>query len=188
MGRLRTSVQRLRREESGFTLTELVTVLGMLVIVMTCLSYAMIAAHKAEEDMNRRFASQINARIALDQLRREVHCATAVTPAPIGTTSNVTIVLGPRCPTAASGLIVTWCTVGSGTRYALYRQSGVTCGASGRKVVDYLTSGTVFAYTLQLPTSLAFLSVTLPVNTRPESGRPDYRLADDIVLRNSVRV
>jgi hypothetical protein len=29
--------------------------------------------------------------------------------------------------------------------------------------------------------------VTLPVNTKPETGLPDYRLADDIVLRNSQR-
>ena len=187
MSRSRSLLERLRREESGFTLIEVITVLGMLVIVMTCLSYAMIAAHKAEEDMNRRFGSQINARIALDQLRREVHCATAVTPVPIGTTSNITIVLGTRCPTAPGGLIVTWCTVGSGTRYALYRKTGVTCNATGRKVVDYLTTGAVFAYTLQLPTSLAFVSVSLPVNTNPATGRPDYKLADDIVLRNSVR-
>jgi prepilin-type N-terminal cleavage/methylation domain-containing protein len=187
MRRRRSLLRRLRREESGFTLIELITVLGMLVIVMTCLSYAMVAAHKAEEDMNRRFGSQINARIALDQLRREIHCATAVTPAPIGTTSNITIVLGPRCPTASAGLTVTWCTSGSGTRYALYRQTGLYCGTSGRKVVDYLTTGAVFSYTLQLPTSLAYVSVTLPVNTKPASGRPDYRLTDDIVLRNSVR-
>ena len=76
---LRRVAERLRHEESGFTLIELITVLGMLVIVMTALSSAMIAAHKAEEDMNRRFGSQINARIALDQLRREIHCASAVT-------------------------------------------------------------------------------------------------------------
>ena len=187
MGRTRRLLRRLRSEESGFTLVELVTVLVLLLIVMTCLSYAMIAAHKAEEDMNRRFASQINARIALDQLRRDVHCATVVTPGPIGTVSNITMVLGPRCPAAAAGLIVTWCTVGSGTRYALHRQVGLTCGSTGRKVVDYLTTGAIFSYTLQLPTSLAYVSVSLPVNTKPASGRPDYRLADDIVLRNSVR-
>jgi hypothetical protein len=29
--------------------------------------------------------------------------------------------------------------------------------------------------------------VTLPVNTNPASSLPDYRLADDIVLRNSTR-
>ncbi len=65
---------------------------------MTALSSALVAANKAEEDMNRRFASQINARIALDQLRREIHCASAVTPR--ARASSITITLGSRCPTA----------------------------------------------------------------------------------------
>jgi prepilin-type N-terminal cleavage/methylation domain-containing protein len=177
-------LDRLRRDEHGFTLIELVTVLGMLVIVMTALSYALIAASKAEEDMNRRFASQINARIALDQLRREIHCASGL---PVSASSSVTIVLGGRCPTASGGAVVTWCTAGSGTRYSLHRQTGTTCSSAGRKVVDYLTTGTVFSFAPQSISSLAILSVTLPVNTRPASGLPDYRLTDDIVLRNSTR-
>ena len=185
MTRIRRLLRRLRNEESGFTLVELVTVLGMFLITVTCLSYALIAANKAEEDMNRRFGSQINARIALDQLRREIHCASAVTPT--GTSSTITITLGSRCPTAASGTTVSWCTSGTGTRYALYRLVGGTCNTSGRKAVDYLTSGTVFSYAAQSTSSLAVLSVTLPVNTRPASGLPDYNLTDDIVLRNSTR-
>jgi prepilin-type N-terminal cleavage/methylation domain-containing protein len=176
---------RVRRDEQGFTLIELVTVLGMLVIVMTALSYALIAASKAEEEMNRRFASQINARIALDQLRREIHCASAVTPT--GASASITIVLGSRCPSAGAGTTVSWCTTGSGTRFALYRLVGGTCDATGKKAVDYLTSGTVFSFVPQSVTSLAVLSVTLPVNTRPASALPDYRLTDDIVLRNSSR-
>ena len=176
---------RLRRDERGFTLIELVTVLGMLVIVMTALSYALIAAQKSEEEMNRRFASQINARIALDQLRREIHCASTVSPT--GASATIVIVLGNRCPSAGAGATVSWCTTGSGTRYALYRLVGASCDATGKKSVDYLTSGTVFSFVPQSVTSLAVLSVTLPVNTRPASGLPDYRLIDDIVLRNSSR-
>jgi hypothetical protein len=167
------------------TLVELVTVLGMFLITVTCLSYALIAANKAEEDMNRRFGSQINARIALDQLRREIHCASAITPT--GASAAITITLGSRCPTAGSGTTVSWCTSGTGTRYALYREVGVTCTTAGRKAVDYLTAGTIFTYAAETSTSLAKLSVTLPVNTRPASGLPDYRLTDDIVLRNSTR-
>ena len=175
---------RLRHDERGFTLIELVTVLGMRVIVMTALSYALIAAQKAEQEMNRRFASQINARIALDQLRREIHCASSV---PTSSSASITIVLGSRCPSAGAGTTVSWCTSGSGTRFALYRLVGNSCNSTGKKTVDYLTSGTVFSFAPQSPTTLAVLSVTLPVNTRPASGLPGYRLTDDIVLRNSVR-
>jgi type II secretory pathway pseudopilin PulG len=185
VGSIRRLALRLRREEHGFTLVEMVTVMGMFLITITALSYALIAANKAEEDMNRRFGSQVNARIALDQLRREIHCASAVTPA--GASATITITLGTRCPTAGAGTTVSWCTSGSGTRYALYRLVGATCNTTGRKTVDYLTTGTVFSYAAQSTTSLAILSVTLPVNTRPASGLPDYNLTDDIVLRNSVR-
>jgi hypothetical protein len=172
------------RAEGGFTLIEVVTVLGLMLIVMACLSEAMIVAHQTEQDVNRRFGSQINARIALDQLRREIHCASAV---PTATSASVTITLGSRCPTAGAGTTVSWCTSGSGSRYALYRLVGSTCDTTGRKAVDYLTSGSVFSYAAQSTSSLAILSVTLPVNTDPSTGLPDYRLTDDIVLRNSIR-
>jgi prepilin-type N-terminal cleavage/methylation domain-containing protein len=185
VARFRAHIARLRRDERGFTLIELVVVLGMMLIVMAALSEALIAANKTEEDLNRRFASQINARIALDQLRREIHCATAVTPT--GSSATITITLGSRCPSAGAGTTVSWCTSGSGTQYALYRKVGSTCDTAGRKVVDYLTAGTVFSYAAQSVSSLAVLSVTLPVNTNPASSLPDYRLADDIVLRNSTR-
>ena len=185
MACVRVLLRRLRSEEAGFTLIELITVIGMFLITVTALSSALIAATKAEEDMNRRFSSQINARIALDQLRREIHCASAVTPA--GSSAAITITLGSRCPSAGAGTTVSWCTSGSGTRYALYRLVGTTCSTAGRKTVDYLTNGTVFSFAAQSTTSLAILSVTLPVNTRPASGLPGYNLTDDIVLRNSSR-
>jgi prepilin-type N-terminal cleavage/methylation domain-containing protein len=174
---------RLRHGEHGFTLIELLTVLGMLLIVVTTLASVMVTASKAEEEMGRRFGSQINARIALDQLRREIHCANAITPP--GASASITIVLGSRCPTGSG--TASWCTTGSGSRYTLYRSSSSLCDSSGKKVVDYLTTGTVFTFTAQSTSSLAYLSVTLPVNTKPETGLPDYRLEDDIVLRNSTR-
>jgi prepilin-type N-terminal cleavage/methylation domain-containing protein len=171
------------RDERGFTLIELLTALGMLVIVATALAYALVAATKSEEELNRRFVSQINARIALDTLRREIHCASSVTPT--GTSASITIVLGNRCPSGA-GSTVRWCTQPSDSQFALYRSTGASCDTSGRKVVDYLTTGTVFTFWEQSTSSLAYLSVSLPVNAKPATWSP-YRLEDDIVLRNSTR-
>ena len=150
---LRRVTERLRREESGFTLIELITVLGMLVIVMTALSSAMIAAHKAEEDMNRRFGSQINARIALDQLRREIHCASAVTTS---TASMITLTLGSRCPTAGGG--TTDQLVRAGDRDAVGAlPAGRKCLHDvGRKTVDYLTTNTLFSYAAQSTSTSRF--------------------------------
>jgi prepilin-type N-terminal cleavage/methylation domain-containing protein len=184
------TVGRLRRDQRGFTLIELITALGMLLIVITALSGVLISATNIEADMNRRFSSQINARIALDQLRREIHCAISVSPiAPaVSVAQGVTIVLGSRCPSATGGTTVSWCTSGSGTRWALYREVGPTCSsASPRKAVDYLTDGNVFTFTNQSTSSLAYVSVALSVNTNSASGEIDYRLTDDIVLRNSTR-
>ena len=175
---------RVLREEGGFTLIELLTVLAMLVIVVTTLSSVLIEAENAESEMNRRFTSQVNARIALDGLRREIHCATSVTPT--GASSSITIVLGSRCP-FAGGSTVKWCTVGSASQYALYRTTAASCDSTGKKVADYLTTGTIFNFTAQSTSSLAYLSVTLPVNSKPSTSLPDYTLQDDIVLRNSSR-
>lgn len=185
MRRAPASLRRRLRDERGFTLIELLTVLGMLGIVIGALATVLMAATRTEDDLNRRFGAQINARLALDQLRREIHCASSVTPA--GASSSITIVLGNRCPSAAGGATVTWCTSGSGTRYALYRAPGSTCSTSLKRAADYLTTGQVFTFTPQSASSLATLSVTLPVNPKPASGLPDYRLQDDIVLRNSTR-
>jgi prepilin-type N-terminal cleavage/methylation domain-containing protein len=183
------TVGRLRGDERGFTLIELITALGMLLIVITALSGVLISATNIEADLNRRFSSQINARIALDQLRREIHCASSVTPIPPATSvaTGFTIVLGSRCPSATGGTTVSWCTSGSGTRWALYREVGATCSTSGKKAADYLTDGNVFTFTDQSTSNLAYLSVALFVNTNPASGEVDYRLTDDIVLRNSTR-
>jgi len=185
MGRARSLYRRALGEEAGFTLIEMVTVMAMLLIVVAALSDALIAAQQAEQDMNRRFGSQVNARMALDQLRREIHCASAVSPT--GASSTITITLGARCPSSGAGTTVSWCAIGSGSRFALYRQAGVSCTTSGKLVVDYLTTGSLFAFTPQSVTSLAILAVTLPVNTNASTGLPDYRLDDDIVLRNSTR-
>lgn len=178
-------IRRRLRGEHGLTLVEMLTVLAMLGLVIAALTTILIAAMNAEQEMNRRFTSQINARLALDQLRREVHCASSVTPA--GPSASVTIVLGSRCPSASAGTTVSWCTVGSGSRFALYRVPSATCSAAGKRAADFLTSGTIFDFRPASATSLAVLSVTIPVNARPESGMADYRLDDEIVLRNSTR-
>jgi prepilin-type N-terminal cleavage/methylation domain-containing protein len=173
------------RDERGFTLVELLTVLAMLVIVVATLSSVLIEANNTETEMTRRFGSQVNARIALDKLRREIHCASSVSPT--GTSSSITIVLGSRCP-FAGGSTVTWCTQSSsGGQYALYRQVTSTCTTSSTKLVEYLTLGNVFTVTPQSSSSLAYVSVDLPIDTVQSSGLPDYRLTDDIVLRNSTR-
>jgi prepilin-type N-terminal cleavage/methylation domain-containing protein len=184
------------REQAGYTLVETLTVLTILGVVMGGLTTVFVSATNADVDMNNRFQAQQAARLALDKIRREVHCASAGTPVATNT-SAITLTLPSYCKTYSGSASVTWCTRSVATnRYALYRVSGATC-TGGVKWADYLTpsataavcSGAlcVFNYTAQTTTSLARLHVDFPVNVKPARPVDRYELIDDLVLRNSTR-
>ena len=193
------SALRRARDDRGYTLVEMLTVMILMGIVMTGLTTAFISASNSESDMNQRFQAQLTARLGLDKMRREVRCATQVTSATPSTSSasSITLNLPSYCKTGSGS--ITWCTQSVATnRYALYRVVGSTC-SGGVKWADYLvptgsapacgtpTALCVFAYTAQSTTSLATLHVDLPVNVRPSKTVDLYELADDVVLRNSSR-
>jgi prepilin-type N-terminal cleavage/methylation domain-containing protein len=189
---LRRLLLRLRGER-GYSLIEMLTVLVIMGVVMGGLTTLFVHASNAEFDMNNRFQAQLTARLALDKLRREVHCASVATPT--GPSSSVTITLPSYCKTGSGS--VTWCTRSNGTdRFALYRVVGTAC-TGGTMWADYLvTSPTtstcggalcIFDYTAQSSTSLAKLKVDFPVNVKPSKTVDRYELIDDIVLRNSTR-
>ncbi len=163
-------------------MVELIGVTAILSIVLAGLTGVFISASHAEVDMNRRFQAQQQALLALDKLRREIHCARDVS---LGSSSSITLTLDTWCPTGSGS--VTWCTLPSGSAYALYRAGGGSCTSSGVKWAGDLTLGSVFSPVAQSPTSLAKVRVDLPVNVKPGSSVGTFRLVDDIVLRNSVR-
>jgi prepilin-type N-terminal cleavage/methylation domain-containing protein len=171
------------KDQRGYTLVEMITVLVIFGTVMSALMVLFVQGTGAEVDQNNRFRAQQGARLALDKIRREAHCATAVT---VSSASSVTLNLPSYCPTGNGS--VTWCTVSLGTsRYGLYRKAGATCDSTGVRWADYLTSANVFSYAAQSSTSLAKLSVDFPVNVKPSRTVDTYELKDDIVLRNSTR-
>jgi prepilin-type N-terminal cleavage/methylation domain-containing protein len=182
--------------ERGYTLVEMLTVCVIMGVVMAALTTLFVQGSNAELDMNRRFQAQLTARVAMDTLRRVIHCASTATPA--GSSSAVTLTLPSYCKTGSGS--ITWCTRASSlaNKYALYRVAGTSC-TGGVKWPDALvatssitTCGTptalcVFNYTAQSATSLAKLHVALPVNVNPRKSVDTYDLEDDIVLRNSTR-
>jgi prepilin-type N-terminal cleavage/methylation domain-containing protein len=181
------------RGERGYTLVEMLTVLVIMSVVMTSLTTVFVQASNSETDMNNRFQAQLTARLALDKMRREVHCASVATPA--GVSSSVTITLASYCKTGSGS--ITWCTRSSGTNsYALYRVVGTTCSGGVKWADNLVASATAtacsgalcaFNYTAQSPSSLAKLSIDLAVNVKPSKTVELYELKDDIVLRNSTR-
>ncbi len=189
---LRRLLRRLRNE-GGYSLIEMLMVMVIMGIVMSSLTTVFVSASNSELDMNNRFQAQLTSRLALDKLRREVHCASVVTPT--GVASSVTLTLPSYCKTGSGS--ITWCTRNVATnRYALYRVVGATC-TGGVMWGDYLvTSSTVstcsgalciFNYTAQSTSSLAKLHIDLPVNVKPSKTVERYELVDDIALRNSTR-
>lgn len=191
----RRALLTLARCESGMTLTELLTTMAILSVVLSGLGALFVSGSNAQVDLNRRFQAQNEARISLDRLRRDGHCAhiavvrngagTAVIDPTAGV--KVTFTFEAGCPGGTGDL--SYCTVGSGQRYALYRQSGSTCGSASPAVKfgDYLTRGDIFTYQAQSPQTLARLRVNLPVDLTPLDTAAGYALVDDVVLRNSDR-
>src|SRR6188768_2080040 len=164
--------------QAGYTMLELVMVLAILGTVVGALTTLFVQATNAEFEANRRFQAQQTARVAVDKMRREIHCASAITPA--GTGSSISVTLPAQCPTSGgSQSTVIYDTAGSGQRFQLRR--------NGVNLADYVTLQNVFNYTA--PTSgvsLGKLRVTLPINTKPNVGR-EWRLVADMVLRNTTR-
>jgi Tfp pilus assembly protein PilW len=186
--KVRERLRALLCGERGFTLIESLASMTILMTVMGGMTALMVSGTKAEADMNRRFQAQTEARLALDKLRKDVHCSYGVAPA--GASATVTLSMSSSCPTSGGGTSVTWCTVANGTgRYGLWRYTGGACSGTGRKVADYLTTASAFSYTAPTVGSkqLKSLGVTLTVNLTPSKPQSRYALQDDLVLRNSVR-
>jgi prepilin-type N-terminal cleavage/methylation domain-containing protein len=172
--------------DQGLTLVELLVVTVLFGVVVAGVTTLFVAATNAEADLNNRFQAQLSARLALDRLRREVHCASAVTPT--GPATEITLTLPTYCK-AGTGTSK-WCTIGysgSTTRFRLWKSAADPCGdAADRLYADFLTTGTIFNYVVQSSESLGKVHVELPVDPNP-SKPGSYMLVDDLVLRNSAR-
>jgi prepilin-type N-terminal cleavage/methylation domain-containing protein len=174
-----------RRGEGGYSLIEMLTVMVIMSIVFAGVTAVFVAGSKAQADQDRRFQAQVATRFALDKIRRDIHCASDVTPY---ATNSVTLKI-----TGCSGGDISWCTVavsGFTNRYALYRQAGTSCSSSGTKIADYLTTAAAFpafAHTSGCG-CLASLQVDFVVSVKSSTSVDSYDLGDTIYLRNSTRI
>jgi prepilin-type N-terminal cleavage/methylation domain-containing protein len=180
-------------DERGYTLVEMLVVMAILGVVISGLTTIFVSGSRAELDMNRRFQAQQQARLALDKVRADLHCASAAQPQTINTYTGSLAVSAPNCSAAT----IDWCLVPSAKmsgRYALYRTTSTTnkCASSdtGRLLVaDYLTRNTNVFTTLTNVSnlSLELVSVDFPISVNPTLTRDVYELKDMIVARNSTR-
>jgi hypothetical protein len=149
----------------------MIVVVAILLVVVGALAQLFVSASRAQTDMSNRFQAQQNARLALDKLRQETHCASDAAQGTDGTAlaaataySSVRLTLPGYCPTNPTTTTATpvtayatWCTALVSTgRYQLWRYVTTsaaafvpTCGTdvTGATKVqsgDYLTLQNVF--------------------------------------------
>lgn len=197
--------------EGGYSLVELIIVMAILTIVLGAIVALFTAGINADADQSRRFQAQQDVRLGLDKLRRELHAGCTVSNPGTYNTPESSVTVYFSSDNCVSGThTVTWCTIGSGSRYGLYRIVSTSCTGATQQFADYLTSANIFIYLppnghLVTATSLgqgtgagaivtADGSAVLPrvhvdmtSNLKPSNVRNAYPLNDDIVLRNGVR-
>jgi prepilin-type N-terminal cleavage/methylation domain-containing protein len=165
--------------EDGFTLPELLVVLLIVGVVLGGLTQLFTSAVKSATDQTRRVDAQQDARVALDRLRREIHCGSTLTYS----ATSVTVALPSYCPSApkttlGSDVTLPSATIGvgstagfnSGTNTVSIGSSGtVTC--TGRTSTSFTgcSGGTAGTY----PSGSA---VTSPVTWCATTSGPPYRL------------
>jgi prepilin-type N-terminal cleavage/methylation domain-containing protein len=176
---------RLRlRGEAGYSLVEMLTVMVIMSIVFAGITDIFVSGSKAQTDQDNRFQAQLATRLALDKIRKDIHCASDVTPY---ATTSVTL----KRPSGCGG-DVSWCTAavsGFTNRYQLYRQLGTTCGTSGTMVADYLTSANAFPAFAHAAGCQCLASLQVDFNVSNKGSTKDaYELSDTIFLRNSTRL
>ena len=66
------------KAEHGYSLVELLVTMVILGVVLSGLTTVFISGSSAEVNLDLRAQGQQNARLALDRLRVDIHCASAV--------------------------------------------------------------------------------------------------------------
>jgi prepilin-type N-terminal cleavage/methylation domain-containing protein len=185
VARLGNRLRGSARDERGFTLSEMVVTMAIMGVVIAAVATLFTSGTSASVDLNLRFASQSDARLALDTFRREVHNACDATVSGGTSVTLKTLTSSYACTTNSS----TWCTSGSGSRYGLYRKVGASCNATGVLRADYLTGASIFTVTAPAAGTyvLKQVGIDMTVNQKPSISRLGYRIQDSIALRNGAR-
>jgi prepilin-type N-terminal cleavage/methylation domain-containing protein len=184
--------------EKGFSLVELLVTMVILSVVIGGLTTVFISGSTAQINLNERFQAQQNARLALDRLRVDIHCATAAQAQTIngypGIKLSMTMAGGA---TTCYSSTVSYCVVqysASPIRYQLFRATGTgatDCTASDATrllIADYLTSSSVFTTNVIPQYSLQTVGIDIKVGVHPgATAKNAYELTDSIVVRNSTR-
>jgi prepilin-type N-terminal cleavage/methylation domain-containing protein len=189
---MRKFLRRFTNGERGYSLIEMLVTMIILAIVLTSLTTVFVSGSSAEADLNRRFQAQQNARLGLDRIRVDIHCASAAQAQTINTYPGVKLADG-NCYTATP--TISWCVVQFSTTPLRYHRStttgATTCTSSdaARKLIaDYLTTSAVFPATPIRQYTLQRVGVDFKVSVNtPKPSADVYELTDSIAARNAPR-
>jgi prepilin-type N-terminal cleavage/methylation domain-containing protein len=178
--------------EEGYTLVELLVVMLILGTVMAGLTTVFVGGSNAEIRLNLRFQAQQQARLALDRIRTDIHCASAAQAQTIGTYAGSIKLAETSCYAYAATPTVSWCPVSvTSTRYQLYRSTATSnvCTSSDATrvlIADYLTTSSNVFTTAAIPqNSLQTVGIDLKVSANTKTPTLDaYELTDSIVVGN----
>ena len=181
------------KNEHGYSLIELLVTMVILGVVLSGLTTVFISGSSATVNLDLRSQGQQNARLALDRLRVDIHCASAAQAQTINTYPGIK--LNESSCTSASP--VSYCVIqfsSSPLRYQLFRATGTgstdctSSDATRVMIADYLTSSSVFTTSAIPQYSLQTVGIDLKVDANPRSTTLySYELTDAIVARNSTR-
>jgi prepilin-type N-terminal cleavage/methylation domain-containing protein len=134
----------LLRDESGFTLIELIVVLAIMLIVIVGVTTSFVSGTHAEIGVSQRQQAQQNALTALTRMREDIHCSNAVASVAPNSAGGFTLALTETfnvCPavdgngsTSNSQVTLEWCTIPDVAHpglFLLYRNNTNCDGTSG---------------------------------------------------------
>lgn len=167
------------------SLVELTIVLMILMAVVGGLAVMLESGARSQVNVSRRLEAQQEARLALLRMRKELHCANALSATPSVAVASITAVIPAACLGLAGPPVsvqYTTSAVAAG-RWSLNRVSG----GVPLRLADYVTTSTPFTYTPASANRLASVQVLLPVDINTTDSVASWRVTDTIVLRNTVR-
>jgi type II secretory pathway pseudopilin PulG len=165
----RRLTQRLRREEDGVSLIELIVTMSMALTILAALLGLWSSAASDETVNAARYQSIDDASRSLERMTREVREAISVVPA---SSSVVSLRVWKRGLTAASTSVphdITYDCSGAGSRPSTYacRRTDVTAAGGSALVIDGLASPAVFATTAGEPELKIELSLVVASQANP---------------------
>jgi len=166
---------RVVRDESGFSLVELVVVMTVLGLLMAGLSNLFVSALRTSRTTNDILASQAQVHIALDRLEYETRCASQAALVSHG--AGVTLTLPSQCPHATG--TVTYCVTGG----SLIRYSGSACSGTGQTFASGLTSATPFSC---IATVGDYPELQIALTAQTQSSVDVVSATDAIAMRNAA--